>query len=548
MAMSSKTKLISLAVVAVMVPTTILSVIQYQSLQDLQSATKLAAQESLRQVLNGISGRAEEELIWIAEKALGTIDIKEVNRDNIRLIESHFEEAIRANPEIEALWLSYEPDCEDAEFVVITRAQGSLRMTYPRLARNEFVRTTRQLFETTKANAYPEGRVSREFFFAHLSECEGASCRKGQDFQTIVFYPLLVSSGQSFGFAAVSIESSFVTEVLFDKTLPGALDEELAFAIFDENRTELYSTPDALKNYEVALSFEPVFPKWRLEAGFRNTTIDAIASENFEKSLTLSLFVLSLLIFGIVLTLRATAREMRLAEAKSTFVSNVSHELKTPLALIRLFAETLELGRVRSSDKAREYYRIISNESRRLTQLINNILDFSRIEAGRKEYQFETTNVADVVREVIETYQYPLENAGFEIVTDIEADLPAVRIDRDAMSQAVLNLLNNAVKYSDEVKHIDIRVRSRGSSVAVEVADKGIGIPSAEQEKIFEKFYRISTGLVHDRKGSGLGLALVRHIVKAHSGEIVVDSTPGHGSRFTVLIPRSLESGVGQET
>ena len=544
MAMSSKTKLISLAVVAVMVPTTILSVIQYQSLQDLQSATKLAAQESLRQALNSISGRAEEELMWIAEKALGTIDIKEVNRENISLIENHFEDAVRANPQIEALWLSYEPDCEDAEFVVVTRAQGSLRMTYPRLARNEFVRTTRQLFETTKANAYPEGRISREFFFAHLSECEGASCRKGHDFQTIVFYPL-VSSGQSFGFAAVSIESSFVTEVLFDKTLPGALDEELAFAIFDENRTELYSTPDALKNYEVALSFEPVFPKWRLEAGFRNTTIDAIASENFEKSLTLSLFVLSLLIFGIILTLRATAREMRLAEAKSTFVSNVSHELKTPLALIRLFAETLELGRVRSSDKAGEYYRIISNESRRLTQLINNILDFSRIEAGRKEYQFETTNVADVVREVIETYQYPLENAGFEIATDIEADLPAVRIDRDAMSQAVLNLVNNAVKYSDEVKHIDIRVRSRGSSVAVEVADKGIGIPGAEQEKIFEKFYRISTGLVHDRKGSGLGLALVRHIVKAHSGEIVVDSTPGKGSRFTVLIPMSLESGLG---
>ncbi len=547
MAMSSKTKLISLAVVAVMVPTTILSVIQYQSLQDLQSATKLAAQQSLRQVLNGVSGRAEEELVWVAEKAVSAIDIKEVKRDNIRLIESHFEDAIRANPEIEALWLSYEPDCEDEEFVVMTTAKGSLRQTYPWLARNEFVRDTRQLFETTKANAYPEGRVSREFFSAHLSECEGKSCRKGRDFQTIVFYPL-VSSGRSLGFAGVSIESSFVTEVLFGKTLPSELDEELSFAIFDENRTELYSTPDALKNYEVAVSFEPVFPKWRLEAGFRNTTIDAIPSENFKKSLALSLFVLSLLIFGIVLTLRATAREMRLAEAKSTFVSNVSHELKTPLALIRLFAETLELGRVRSSDKAREYYRIISNESRRLTQLINNILDFSRIEAGRKEYQFETTNVADVVREVVETYQYPLENAGFEIVTYIEPDLPAVRIDRDAMSQAVLNLVNNAVKYSDEVKHIDIRVRSRGSSVAVEVADKGIGIPGAEQEKIFEKFYRISTGLVHDRKGSGLGLALVRHIVKAHSGEIVVDSTPGRGSRFTVLIPMNLDSGLGQET
>jgi signal transduction histidine kinase len=237
------------------------------------------------------------------------------------------------------------------------------------------------------------------------------------------------------------------------------------------------------------------------------------------------------------LTLRATAREMKLAQAKSTFVSNVSHELKTPLALIRLFAETLELGRVKSGDKAKEYYRIINNESRRLTQLINNILDFSKIEAGRKEYEFVESDITEVVEEVIRSYEYQIINAGFELNAQIEHDLPLVSIDRDAISQAVLNLINNAVKYSDESKEITVQVRLRDRSVAIEVADKGIGIPRSEQDKIFEKFYRVSTGLVHNTKGSGLGLALVKHIVEAHDGKIIVESAPGKGSRFTMMIP-----------
>jgi signal transduction histidine kinase len=290
------------------------------------------------------------------------------------------------------------------------------------------------------------------------------------------------------------------------------------------------------------MSFAPAFPQWKLALGYKNTTIEQLARGNFTKNLLLTLLLLSILILGIILTLRATSREMKLAEAKSTFVSNVSHELKTPLALIRLFAETLELGRVKSAEKAHEYHRIINSESRRLTQLINNILDFSKIEAGRKEYQFVESDVAEVVEDVLKSYDYQITSAGFELTTDIAADLPPVAIDRDAISQALLNLVNNAVKYSDDVKKISVRMRRRDGFVAIEVADHGIGIPRAEQEKIFEKFYRVSTGLVHDTKGSGLGLALVKHIVEAHKGNIQLESAPGRGSRFTMLIPAN---GVG---
>jgi signal transduction histidine kinase len=205
--------------------------------------------------------------------------------------------------------------------------------------------------------------------------------------------------------------------------------------------------------------------------------------------------------------------------------------------MIRLFAETLELGRVRNFEEAHEYYRIINRESRRLTRLINNILDFSRIEAGRRQYQFAETDVAEIVTEVLQSYERQMTNAGFEARTNIQADLPPALIDHEALAQALLNLIDNAVRYSDQVKRIEVSVRLRGGDIAIEVADQGIGIPKAEHQRIFEKFYRVSTGLVHDTKGSGLGLAIVKHIVEAHRGRVTVESAPDKGSRFTILLP-----------
>jgi signal transduction histidine kinase len=228
---------------------------------------------------------------------------------------------------------------------------------------------------------------------------------------------------------------------------------------------------------------------------------------------------------------------MKLAEAKSVFVSNVSHELKTPLALIRLFAEMLETGMVKHADKTQEYGRIINHESRRLTQLINNILDFSRIEAGRREYQLTESHLGAVVEDVLQSYEYQMKSAGFVVTTHIAPNLPLVRVDRDAIAQAVLNLLNNAVKYSPDDKRIEVLVEPRAAQLAIAISDHGIGLPRAEQRRIFEKFYRVGSGLVHDTKGSGLGLSIVQHIVAAHRGQVTVESTPGQGSCFTILLP-----------
>jgi signal transduction histidine kinase len=240
---------------------------------------------------------------------------------------------------------------------------------------------------------------------------------------------------------------------------------------------------------------------------------------------------------GLFLVFSNVRREMHLSRLKSDFVANVSHELKTPLALIRLFAETLELGRVQGEGKARQYYQIINKESQRLTQLINNILDFSRIEAGRKEYRFAPSDVGGIVNEVVDAYRFQIEQNGFELEVRVAEDLPEVSADKEALGQALLNLVNNAIKYSRDGKYLGLEVTRRGDEVRVAVTDRGIGIAKAEQKKIFDKFYRAEDSLVHETKGSGLGLPLVRHIMEAHGGSVEVESAPGKGSTFTLVLP-----------
>jgi signal transduction histidine kinase len=239
---------------------------------------------------------------------------------------------------------------------------------------------------------------------------------------------------------------------------------------------------------------------------------------------------------------------MELAKLKSDIVSNVSHELRTPLALIRLYAETLELGRIPDDAKKLEYYKIVRKESERLTGLINNILDFSRIEAGRKEYDFRETDLPSLVRETLDSYHYQLEQNGFRYEERISNDVPPVRVDREAIARSLLNLVNNALKYSADDKYVAVNLYRENDSVKLNVIDHGIGIPRAEQHKIFDKFYRVCDPMCHDNKGSGLGLALVQHIVVAHGGTVSVESSPGKGSNFTISLPLQPEAAAGSAT
>jgi signal transduction histidine kinase len=324
----------------------------------------------------------------------------------------------------------------------------------------------------------------------------------------------------------------------FEHDLPNP-DQALVVRVSEPGGNVIYETaPTPDSKFEVYRHMEsPSLRGLKLALRYKDSSIEKEVRLWEMGTLAIIAFIDLMLAAGLYLVYSNVRRELHLARLKSDFVANVSHELKTPLALIRLFAETLELGRVPSEEKAHQYYRVINKESHRLTQLINNILDFSRIEAGRKEYRFAPTDVARVVRDVIESYRFQIEQQGFALKVDVQEGLPHVPADEEALGQAIINLVNNAIKYSRESKTIHIEVRREGSKVLVSVTDTGIGIPRGEQKKIFEKFFRGEDSLVHETKGSGLGLALVRHIMEAHGGAVEVESTSGKGSTFTLVLP-----------
>jgi two-component system phosphate regulon sensor histidine kinase PhoR len=244
-----------------------------------------------------------------------------------------------------------------------------------------------------------------------------------------------------------------------------------------------------------------------------------------------------ILIAGAWFVYRTVRHEVELAQLKSDFVSNVSHELRTPLSLIRMFGETLQMKRLTSEEKKQEYYDTIVHETERLTRLVNNILNFSRMEAGKKEYHLVQTNLNGIVENVLKSYESHLTQHGFVVASELDRQLPDVITDTESISEALLNIIDNAVKYSDKDKSITISTGTADGMTFVEVQDHGIGIDPHHQKRIFEKFYRVSSGLVHNTKGSGLGLTLVKHIVDAHKGTVTVKSEPGKGSTFRLSFP-----------
>jgi signal transduction histidine kinase len=247
--------------------------------------------------------------------------------------------------------------------------------------------------------------------------------------------------------------------------------------------------------------------------------------------------VLGVALFGAYLALRDVNRDLHIAEVRSQFVASVSHELKTPLTSIRMFAETLAMGRSRDERTRSEYLETIVNESERLARLVDNVLDFSKIEQGKKIYRMQPVRLEDVAGSAVRALQFPLSQEGFQLHFTVEDNLPELRADPDAIQQAILNLLTNAMKYSGDSREIEMLVSARNGNALIEVSDHGLGLAASEQKRIFEKFYRAPSHEGHLIAGTGLGLTLVAHIVAAHGGRVQVESAPGAGSTFSIFLP-----------
>ncbi len=284
---------------------------------------------------------------------------------------------------------------------------------------------------------------------------------------------------------------------------------------------------------------------WRLRTGYGARTIEQIVQANTRPQKALLVMLAVALAAGVFFVSRAAAREVRLAELKSNFVSSVSHDLKTPLALIQLFAETLELGRIKSTERAAEYYRIINGEARKLTRLIDNILDFSKMEAGLRPYKVGLQDIGAVTERVLSALQSQFAQNQFKVTFERAGSVPQVLVDADAVEQAIENLLTNAMKYSGESREIRVRVGQERGDVCVHVTDFGVGIERRHQRRIFRKFYRIETDAVTGPQGCGLGLAIVDHTMRGHGGNVRVESEPGRGSTFTLCFP--IPTGVATD-
>jgi len=202
-----------------------------------------------------------------------------------------------------------------------------------------------------------------------------------------------------------------------------------------------------------------------------------------------------------------------------------------------MFAETLRLGRTKSPSTRREYLETIINEAERLTRLLNNVLDFSRIESGRRSYRAEASDLSDIVCDAVKAMEYPLKQGGFELEVDNDRSMPKVTVDRDGLEQAILNLLDNAMKYSGNSRHIDLKLRREDTQAIIQVKDRGLGIDPKDQKRIFEKFYRAPSATSARIPGTGLGLSLVSHVVNAHGGHLEVESGLGQGSTFSIYLP-----------
>jgi signal transduction histidine kinase len=288
----------------------------------------------------------------------------------------------------------------------------------------------------------------------------------------------------------------------------------------------------------VATEIGDVLPHWEVAVYLFHPgkLHDSARTLRFTLALLIALLVLAIAV-GSWLVFSDLRRQLTLARQKTDFVSNVSHELKTPLTSIRMFSEMLAEGRVEDDAKRRQFLGIITAETARLTRLINNVLDFARLERGEKKYQFAHCDLAALARETLESYRPHLDASAFRFTLRLPDEAVVVHGDRDALAQVMVNLLSNAEKYSGDQKEIEVKVARKGDLAEFTVLDRGVGVPPGCEGKIFEQFYRAHDSLSSGIQGSGLGLTLARQISRAHGGDVTYAAREGGGSCFVLRLP-----------
>jgi signal transduction histidine kinase len=528
---SGKYRLLRIGLVAVLVPLAVLLVLQFRWLIELQRNSTIARRASLENYLGAVANETAYFYTSAADRLLNLP------------VDAYTEETIEA-----AARFFDSRDLSGFQRVFVVTYQP-----IPRLFIYE--PTSRTMVEAQDST--PESRAiwvaTSPWGTLHKTLGEvttsGLAADEHDPNHRIILNPITDENRFLVAITGLIIDRRhFVDETLpqaIDKSLPKFDDPGTLWVCVHDGKGRCVFPSEPCSTIEpdrVERSFDFVFTDWTLSLQGELAVPERWSRANFAFNVTLSGALVVVLLGGIVFTVRTAMRELKLSAMKNEFVSNVSHELRTPLASIRVFGELMRAGLVRDPEKVSEYGLHIETESRRLSQLINNILDFSRIESGQKIYSFESADLGDVVKGTLAAYEVRFRDKGFDLrYVAPNQPLPKLQLDTGAMDRAFANLLDNAIKYSDEGGTIEVRIDVGPREVTLSVADEGIGIPPDEHDRIFDRFHRVSTGLVHDVKGTGLGLSLVQHIVHAHGGRVSLSSELGEGSTFTIHLPVSWE-------
>jgi signal transduction histidine kinase len=540
--------------VVVAIPMAVLFYFQFRSLDDLEETSEVVLRQLSSDTAESLSRAAEDYLKRPHISVLLRITQARTEPLDLPFIEPVFNDALVESPFVESFyvwtergpranqWLVFDRNSKQAASMSIEQRFREDRTVGPKLlARLHEIGATRRAIV-----AFTETINGRPHYVQAQLRFEGPA----RDRMTSVV---------AFSVDAEKLRTQFIPLVMRDwmTTVQQPTGfPHLETVVLDENGSTIFAShPDHTDKMipvdersfaiiffdkellEFAAPYEQHREIWGLRTSYGPQPIPEIVSASTRPQQALMIVLAIAMALGVFLVAGAAAREVRVAELKSNFVASVSHDLKTPLALIQLFAETLELGRVRTPERAQEYYRIINSESKKLTRLIENILDFSRMEAGLRPYRMEPADLRESVTKVLARMETQFSQGNFDIKTNIQPDLPRILADEGATEQAIENLLANAMKYSGESRTIEVAAKRAAGHIVVSVTDHGIGISRREQGRIFRKFYRVQRELGGGPQGTGLGLAIVDHTMRGHGGFVRVESEPDRGSTFSLHFP-----------
>jgi signal transduction histidine kinase len=540
--------------VAVAIPVAILFYFQFRSISALSQTSALVLRQLSQESAEGVTKVVVDVLRTARVDVLLKIGQRQTEPLDLAFIENAFEQGLAVDPFVDRFYVwSDETKEHRGEVLAFDRSQHEFIVNPPESAL--LVKQFHALAPEQRAIAVFDGLIGSRrthfqaqlrFTFTRDRLTSFVALAVDAERLRTDFIPKLVASK----FAKVEGPTGFpsLTVTMLDGTNrviypPGGSPPA---RYVDERKFPLVFFDPDLVTFAAPEKGHP--ETWKVRTGYDNLTIPEIIAARERPQYAMMAMLAGVMALGVFFVARAAAREVRLAELKSNFVSSVSHDLKTPLALIQLFAETLELGRLKNTDRANEYYRIINSEARKLTRLINNLLDFSKIEAGLRKYQLEPLDLREVTRRVVDSLESQFRHNQFTVSVRTPERPLTVMLDPEATEQALENLLSNAMKYSPEHRDIVVEVAADGKFGVVRVRDRGIGIPPRLQRRIFQKFYRVQTDAGTGPQGTGLGLAIVDHVMRAHNGFVRVDSEPGRGSTFALHFPLPAGEIHGDET